>query len=512
MDSYSRKFAPQAQPGLQFLGDGYSHQHALSSAGQTLNQALAPTFSPSPETFCPNKDLGVDELSAAFNAVEIDTPLGSLDEALKELNDLWVSHAIRYDSPRYLAHLNCPTTAAGFAGATISAGLNTAVESWDQGRGAAIIEDQIIKWFAASAGMSTNNATGTFTSGGTQSNLQALYTSREKALNSGSSLDSLRVLCSEEAHYSIARSAHILGLPKEAVITIDCDSDGALKISSLRRTINSLIETDGKHTIACLALTAGTTDLGAIDPIAQATQIAQQHGIYVHVDCAYGGALLLSDKNQKLLSGLHQANSFSLDFHKTFFQPVACSALIYRDLTELEHVTWHSDYLNPETDTRLNLANRSLQTTRRFDALKLWLSLRADGPKALGQAFDRCCEIATDAAELIHEFPELELLTTPTLSTVLFRFLPSLPGSPSSHTCMRETEVINKINDAIRRQLFNANELVIASTRRNGKTYLKFTILNPRLTKDDIRYALEKICAAGTDECAKLQSKEEIDD
>ena len=77
---------------------------------------------------------------------------------------------------------------------------------------------------------------------------------------------------------------------------------------------------------------------------------------------------------------------------------------------------------------------------------------------------------------------------------------------------MRETEVINTINDAIRRQLFNANELVIASTRHNDKTYLKFTILNPRLTKDDIRYALEKICAAGTDECAKLQSREEIDD
>lgn len=512
MDPHLHKFIPQARSGLHFLGDGYSHKHALSSAEQTLNIALAPTFTPSPDTLHPSQDLDVDSLSTAFSAVEIDTPLGSLDKALKELNTLWVSHAIRYDSPRYLAHLNCPITAAGFAGATISAGLNTAVESWDQGRGAAIIEDQLIKWFAATAGMNPRKATGTFTSGGTQSNLQALYTSREKALQSGSSLDSLRILCSSEAHYSIARSAHILGLPKEAVIRIDSDSNGVLKIASLRRTINSLIEADGKHTIACLVLTAGTTDLGAIDPISQATQIAQQHGIYVHVDCAYGGALLLSDKDQKLLSGLHQANSFSLDFHKSFFQPVACSALIYRDLTELEHVTWHSDYLNPETDTRMNLANRSLQTTRRFDALKLWLSLRAEGPKALGQAFDRCCEIATDTAVMVRDFPELELLTDPTLSTVLFRFLPPLSGKPSSNTCLRDTEVVNRINDAIRRQLFNANELVIASTKRNGKTYLKFTILNPRLAKDDIHYALAKICATGTDECARLQIKEEIND
>lgn len=512
MDAPLDKFVPQARSGLQFLGDGYSHKHALSSAEQTLNIALAPTFTPSPDTLHPSQDLDVDSLSTAFSTVEIDTPLGSLDKALKELNTLWISHAIRYDSPRYLAHLNCPITAAGFAGATISAGLNTAVESWDQGRGAAIIEDQLIKWFAATAGMNPHKATGTFTSGGTQSNLQALYTSREKALQSGSSLDSLRILCSSEAHYSIARSAHILGLPKEAVITIDSDSNGVLKIASLRRTIDSLLESDKKFTIACLVLTAGTTDLGAIDPLAQATQIAQQHGIYVHVDCAYGGALLLSNKDQKLLSGLHQANSFSLDFHKSFFQPVACSALIYRDLTELEHVTWHSDYLNPETDTRMNLANRSLQTTRRFDALKLWLSLRSEGPKALGQAFDRCCEIATDTAVMVHDFPELELLTDPTLTTVLFRYLPPLSGKPSSNTCLQDTEVVNRINDAIRRQLFNANELVIASTKRNGKTYLKFTILNPRLTKDDIHYALEKICAAGTNECARLQSKEEIDD
>lgn len=508
------------QPTPEFLGNGHSHRQALHAAERVLNINLAPApQQPSPPTTNTVFSSGVldaEPLTAAINSVPLDSPLGSLDSALEELSNLWTSHAIRYDSPRYLAHLNCPITPASFAGSIISAGMNTAVESWDQGRSAPLIEDRLIRWSASIAGMDPRLASGVFTSGGTQSNLQALYTAREKALAAGAAFSSLRILCSAEAHYSIARSAHLLGLPDSAVVRIPSTANGSMDITALRDTIdalsnNAVENAEESHTtddditpaIACLVLTAGTTDLGGIDPLAQAISLAHEHNIYVHVDCAYGGALLLSSipERRALLAGLNNADSFSLDFHKSFFQPVSCSALIYRDRTDLSFVTWHADYLNPEHDPRLNLADRSLQTTRRFDALKLWLSLRVDGAASLGHAFDTCCTTATAAAQLIEQHPELELLTSPPLSTVMFRYMPPTLSTHASNMPPAEhTAQLNRINESIRRQLFENNELIIASTTRDDTTYLKFTILNPQLTLDDLRFALDTICATGAKE------------
>lgn len=508
---------------LQFLGDGHCHRQALYAAEHALDLALSSTDNaPSP----PDTQEKHHPLHA--EKVSLDTPLDSFEEALTELNQLWLSEAVRYDSPRYLAHLNCPITPAGFAGAVISAGLNTAVESWDQSRGAALIEDRLVRWAAELAGMNPKRATGVFTSGGTQSNLQALYTAREKALAEGASLSSLRVLCSPEAHHSIARSAHLLGLSTQVIPTVEGNPNAGMDLEALRRTIASITSENSAEQpandvqrqpsassdrpaaagIACLVLTAGTTDLGVVDPLDDALRIAEEHELYVHVDCAYGGALLLSENPERraLLAGLERANSFSLDFHKSFFQPLSCSALIYRDQADMDFVTCHADYLNPSEDSRLNLADRSLQTTRRFDALKLWLSLRVEGSQKLGQAFDTCCDIARATAGLIREYSDLELFAEPTLSTVLFRYIPTgsqppgrrLGNSEATGSLAAPDDVdLNALNEAIRRNLFDTNQLIIASTLRDGESYLKFTILNPQLTHEDIRCALDIMCREG---------------
>lgn len=467
---------------LNFLGNDAEQRHALDSIATALARAQAQAQKNKPQHRAP----AAANLAAAIDQVQLNNPTGSLEATLEELRPLWLDHAIHYDSPTYLAHLNCPIAVESFAGDVLATGMNTAVESWDQARSAALIEDRLIRWAAEQAGMDPHHASGTFTSGGTQSNHQALYTAREKALhrNPGAKLEDLAVICSTQAHYSIARSAHILGLNSENVITVPTDQMDRMDPEALKSTLNDL---PAQLIPMAIVATAGTTDLGAIDPLATIAHIARTARTaptHLHVDCAYGGALLLSPTRRHLLDGLHLADSFTLDFHKSFFQPVACSALIYRNQDDLQHVTWHAEYLNAHHDPRLNLADRSLQTTRRFDALKLWITLRTTGATNIGEAFDACCDLATQAAELIAAQPDFTLLQAPQLSTVLFRYSP--PGVDA-----------DRINPLIRRRLFDSNQAIIAGTVHDNRPYLKFTLLNPQLGAREIDHVLHLIRETG---------------
>lgn len=486
-----RTRAETRSPAPRFLGDGRSVIHALQAVEPVLRDALAPTAHPSPGPRHPEGAASPVALRESVAAVDLARPLGDLGAALDELHALWLDHAVRNDSPRYLAHLNCPVAAPAFAAAVLSAGMNTAVESWDQARGAALIEDRLIRWLAEAAGMDPRRASGVFTSGGTQSNLQALYTAREKAMTAGARPDELVVLCSAESHYSIFRSCRILGMPDGCIRVLPTLESGALDPVALAEA-TSRIRDDPTSTPMCLVLTAGTTDLGAIDPLSESISSAHALGAHVHVDCAYGGALLVSPTRKRLLDGLAGADTFSVDFHKSFFQPVTCSALVYRDAGDLAHVSWHAEYLNPADDARPNLADRSLQTTRGFDALKLWLTLRTTGADAIGRDFDACCDLAVSAARIADDLPDIEMLTPPNLSTVLFRYRPADTGH-----AVAETPDLDALNAAIRRRLFDSDLAVIGSTRRRGATWLKLTLLNPTLTAADIEDALILVRDAG---------------
>lgn len=468
-------------PDLSFLGEEGAAPAALRAAEAALRRYLSPTLGVTPAGPAAGPAHSPTEAHAAVDAVELDAPLGSLEDAIVELGPLWLEDAVRYDSPSYLAHLNCPVAAESLAAAALSAAMNTALETWDQARGAAAIEDRLVRWAAGLAGMDPQEASGVFTSGGSQSNLQALYTARERHAARGAAPCEVAVVASVDAHFSVARGARILGLEFRPVAT---GVGGGIDVAALEEELEEL---SGRGRCACVVLTAGTTDLGAIDDLRAAGQAARRHGAYLHVDCAYGGALLLSPTRRDSLAGLELADSFSIDFHKGFFQPVACAALIYRDAGDIAHVTRHADYLNRPGDAYPNLADRSLQTTRRFDALKLWLTLRVSGAAAIGEAIDRCCAIACDTYRLIAGDPDFEAAGEPTLSTVLFRYRPGWLSAKDA----------DWLNSRIRIDLFEANDLVLAETRLAGATFLKFTILNPRLEIADIRRDIDLVRRAG---------------
>ncbi len=142
-------------------------------------------------------------------------------------------------------------------------------------------------------------------------------------------------------------------------------------------------------------------------------QRCRAYGAWCHVDAAYGGGLLVSPRRRGRLAGIELADSVAVDFHKTWFQPVSCSALVVRDGSTLGHVTWHADYLNPKESAHPNQVDKSLQTTRRFEALKLWMTLRVMGADAIGEHLDTVIDLTDAVAAELTAMPDIDLAAAP---------------------------------------------------------------------------------------------------
>ncbi|WP_328771396.1 lysine decarboxylase DesA [Streptomyces sp. NBC_00286] len=424
----------------------------------------------------------VDALAPSIDKVDLDRPLLDTTAALDELEELYLRDAIYFHHPRYLAHLNCPVVIPAVVGEAVLSAVNSSLDTWDQSAGGTLIERRLIDWTTERIGLGPA-ADGVFTSGGTQSNLQALLLAREEAKTD--SYAKLRVFASEVSHFSVKKSAKLLGLSQDSVVSIPVGRDKRLQTVALAHELERC-RRDGLIPMAVVA-TAGTTDFGSIDPLPEIAELCEQFGAWLHVDAAYGCGLLASRKNRHLIDGIERADSVTVDYHKSFFQPVSSSAVLVRDAATLRHATYHAEYLNPRRMVQERIPNqvdKSLQTTRRFDALKLWMTLRVMGADGIGELFDEVCELAQEGWKLLAADPRFDAVVEPSLSTLVFRYIPTSVTDPAE---------IDRANLYARKALFASGDAVVAGTKVDGRHYLKFTLLNPETSADDIAAVLDLI-------------------
>ncbi|WP_394941241.1 pyridoxal phosphate-dependent decarboxylase family protein [Psychromicrobium sp. YIM B11713] len=457
------------------------------------------------------------QVQEVVDRVDLDQPLHSLEPALEELKDTYLRDAVYFHPPRYAAHLNCPVVIPALAGETVLSALNSSMDTWDQSAGATLIERKLIDWTAARLGLG-EQSDGVFTSGGSQSNQQALLMARNHAVAGvrekydaglpgfeGEAprlpliLDRFRIFASELAHFSVQKSASMLGLGYDSVVPIKVDAEQRLDLAALRQALAEC-EAAGLQAMAVVG-TAGTTDFGSIDPLPGIAELAEHYDAWFHVDAAYGGGLITSVKHRDCLSGIELADSITVDYHKTFFQPVSSSAVLVRSRESLSYVTYYADYLNPASAARAEIPNqvdKSIQTTRRFDALKLWLTLRVLGAEGVGAMIDRIVELSHQVYRLLQDDPEFEVVAEPALSTLVFRYLPRPEGpSSSSPAAFWSGSQLDRLNQQIRARLFASGEAVVAGTVFKGAAYLKFTLLNPEASAADLRAVIELLRGHG---------------
>lgn len=415
-----------------------------------------------------------------------------------------VSNSIAVSNPHTAAHLHCPPLLAALAAEVVISILNQSMDSFDQAPIATVVEQKMIRWLCSEAGLPAA-AAGTFTTGGSQSNYMGLLLARDSFLlkhwnwsaqKSGLPPEArrMRIICSAAAHFTVEKSASQLGLGTDAVVRIDVDDHFRMKLSSLRSNLE-VLETQGLLPMAIVA-TAGTTDFGSIDSLPEIAAVAREANAWLHVDAAYGGALLFSAQHRSRLAGIENADSIAIDFHKLFWQPIPCSAFLVRDARHFDTMRLYADYLNPEIHVEEgipNLVTTSLLTSRRFDALKLWISFQTLGREKLAAMIDRTMALANQAATVIRDSRDLELVCEPQLSTVVFRHIPSRPESNA-----------DRINREIPQKLFDRGVAVIARTCVHSRRCLKLTCMNPAAREADIERLIELIRNQGR-ECADQQ-------
>jgi len=435
------------------------------------------------------------ELAELIDA-EVLPQTGSSAPAADKLSAI-VSNSIVVSHPHTVAHLHSPPLLVALTAEVVISALNQSMDSFDQAPMATVLEQKLIRWLCHEVGLSDLSG-GIFTTGGTQSNYMGLLLARHALLQSRWNWSAqkgglppearrLRILCSELAHFTVEKSAAQLGLGTDAVVRVAVDDRFRMTVSALEASLR--VFRAAELLPLAIVATAGTTDFGSLDPLSEIASVAHEAGAWLHVDAAYGGALLFSKLHHDKLRGIAQADSLGIDFHKLLWQPIPCSAFLLREGRHFDLMKLHADYLNPEFHEQQgipDLVTTSLLTSRRFDALKLWISLQTVGRDKLSAMIERTMDLAKCAASTIRNTPRLRLLHEPELSTVVFRYVPSRAGCNA-----------DDLNAAVRQRLFDRGIAVIGGTRVQGRQCLKFTCMNPTVTDDQMENLVRSVAQQG---------------
>ncbi|GLW57216.1 pyridoxal phosphate-dependent decarboxylase family protein [Kitasatospora phosalacinea] len=379
---------------------------------------------------------------------------------------------ISADSPRYLSFIPCaPTKAALLFDMVVSCASLQGI-SWLEAAGAIAAENQVLRLIADRAGLPAS-AGGTFVSGGSAGNLSALVVARDTArrrLGVGPEAR-LRIAVADQVHSSVKNTFNIIGVEPFPVPAVDRRLTGA----ALRA---ALAADPHPETVIAVVGTAGTTNEGIVDDLAGIAEVAREHGLWFHVDGAYGGAGLFAPSVRHRYDGIEHADSFVVDPHKWLFAPFDCAALLYREprLARAVHTQDASylDVLHTEGD-EWNPTDYAYHLTRRARGLPLWFSLAVHGVQAYTDAIEAGLRLARDTAQLIRDADHLELLHDPQLSAVCFR------RKGWTH------------DDYYRwsRQLLADQTGFVTPTGWDGETVARFAFLHPGTTMETVREILD---------------------
>nr|WP_091448890.1 pyridoxal-dependent decarboxylase [Actinokineospora iranica] len=419
------------------------------------------------------------------------------ETAITELSTVLAAGSADPVDPWCAAHLHCPPLAVAAAADLVASVLNPSMDSWDQAPAATAIEQGLTEGLARLCYPNAERPDALVTTGGTESNLSGLLLARQAAAARGPVVP----VCGRNSHHSVARAAWILGLP--APIPVDCVGD-RMNPAALAEVLSGLAAP------AVVVATAGTTNSGAIDPLEEIADLARAVGAWLHVDAAYGGALLLSDRRPSPLTGLDRADSIALDLHKLGWQPIAAGVLACRDADLLRVLDVRADYLNADDDTEAGLPDllgRSLRTSRRPDAFKIAVTVRALGRAGLGELVDRCRDTAARVASAVTAHPDLRLWAEPTLSTVLLR-----PLAADELEAELGPDAGDALVAAVRRGLLDDGAAVLgratlAPFSEEGwdgrdRLWLKLTLLHPHAQESDYLPLLDLIALRARQELA----------
>ena len=405
--------------------------------------------------------------------------IGALEDAARILDT-----SLAQPRPRFFAFVGSSGLEIGVLGDLLASCFDVNLALW--AGAASEVEDQAVRWVSEFIGFPA--AAGAFTSGGTISNVTALAAARERALpgsrRCGMAEQAGALYCSREAHYSVVRAAELLGIGSDRVRGLP--QDGLRRLAA--EEVGAAIDRDRDAGIAPIAVvaTAGTTLTGAVDPIDALADVCAERGTWLHVDGAYGVAAASTPTAGHLFAGLERADSVTLDAHKWLFLPKACGVVLVRRREDLHGALAHEEDYVPHDRPDHHMVDITLEYSRPFRALKLWLAFRAHGADAIRDAIERNLRQARLLHDELAACDDVELLCgEPPLSVVPFRHVPQGVTDIDAHNL----RVVAALQDT--------GDVWVAPAQVDGKVCLRPCVVNYRTTDDDVRALVELACRAG---------------
>ena len=422
-------------------------------------------------------------------------------DVLDEFERRLAATQLNSQHPRNFGYFTPPPLLMSIAGELLAQVTNQGVDVWHAGPTGAFVEEEVVRWLADLIGYGPGSF-GLLTSGGVMANFMAMALARDVHLPRltgldrpprGRHLEGVRVYASDQTHFSIARALDELGFPPETLVVVPADDEFRLRGAKVAAAI-AHDRTAGLTPLAISAV-AGSTNTGAVDNVPELADVAEREGLWLHVDAAYGGAARLSPKLASRIPALERANSVTVDPHKWFFQAYDIGGLLVRDGDHLAQTfgSRRPEYYRDaeaaahyqEDAGQLSFYKLGFEGTRRWRALKLWLSWKHLGTEGLAKLLETTVELADHLARRCMEADDFEALPdVPELSVVCFRHLPGRDMTAAE---------LDAHQDRLQALLEESGDGWLTTTRLRGATYLRAGIVNYLATEDDIDRLLDTL-------------------
>lgn len=421
--------------------------------------------------------------------------------AAQAWDDTWqrvVGDAIHLAHPMYMGHQVAPPLPHAVLADALASLLNQSLAVWEMSPTATLAEGQVIRWLAALAGLPAG-ADGTLVSGGSVANLTGLLAAREARFpgcwrGGVAATDAAAravLLVSAHSHYSVERTAGLMGLGSGAVVPV-AEREGKMDPAALEEAL-AAVRREGRVPLAVCA-TAASTATGQFDPLDEIADVAERAGVWLHVDAAHGGSFLLSERLRGRLRGIGRAGSLAWDPHKMMWMPMSAGAVLLRDGRHLDATFQQAaPYLfhpRPGETRSCDTGKRTLQCSRRFDALKLWLCLRHHGTEFFAALLEKTVRNTESLHRRLVDAPDFEPLHAPESNILCFRHLPASLAD-------RDGATADAFQTTLRERYNASGQGWITATVLDGRRCLRVTLINPHTGEEHLDRLLGGLRALG---------------
>lgn len=409
--------------------------------------------------------------------------------------------------PRQFGYVASPATPAGAFADLIASALNVNVTAWRSAPAATELERLVVSWLGSMIGYS-EEAHGLLTSGGSMANLIAMLIAHRSKANHDTARQGLwncgppmTIYASDQVHMSIQKAADILGIGRDQVRMIESDDRFRMNVRALRERVQDDLR-DGLRPF-CVVASTGTVNTGAVDPLNEIADLVAEFNLWFHIDGAYGAPATLDERKRSLFAGLNRADSISLDAHKWLYVPIDAGCLLFRDQVSARaaFASDEADYIKileqPNTDEAFAFWDYGIELSRRFRALKIWLTFRYYGLTRIAAAISEDNSLAEYLGRCVQEAEDFELMAPVELSICCFRYVPKGSKAGLASASIADRERINGELDQLNTRLMLAvqrgGHAYLSNATLRGRFALRACITNFRTTQADVDKTLEII-------------------